>query len=223
MWQKHPPSDGMTHAGAVQYCENLVLAGHDDWYLPTALELVSLLDPSKSNVAIDPVAFPGTPAQTFWTASLNVGLTDNAWMVNFKAPGETFSATRPNKVFVRCVRGTGACPPKFVDDGVWVRDERTKLQWQKHHNSEQLDWTSAKGYCTWAGGRAPTVRELISIVDFSRHGVKVDPEYFPGTAVSWFWTSTANPSNVVAFRVLSGTGQVSHTTLEVRGYIRCVR
>jgi hypothetical protein len=47
-------------AGALAFCEGLVLAGHDDWRLPNAKELQSIVDYTRSpdtthSAAIDPV------------------------------------------------------------------------------------------------------------------------------------------------------------------------
>lgn len=40
---------------ALDYCEGLELAGHDDWRLPNVVELASLVDYGRSFPAIDPV------------------------------------------------------------------------------------------------------------------------------------------------------------------------
>lgn len=44
MWQQIPSSDQMSYATAVEYCENLVLGGYDDWRLPTSKEMFNLSD-----------------------------------------------------------------------------------------------------------------------------------------------------------------------------------
>ena len=50
--------------------QDLTLEGHDDWRLPTRLELVSIVDFAAYEPAIDRAAFPGTPAFGFWSGSL---------------------------------------------------------------------------------------------------------------------------------------------------------
>ena len=60
MWQEEDSNDGMDWQSALAYGENLELAGHSDWRLPSAKELQSILDyslsPDTSNsAAIDPV------------------------------------------------------------------------------------------------------------------------------------------------------------------------
>lgn len=44
MWQQIPVSENMTWEEAIDYCENLELAGYDDWRIPTAKELFGISD-----------------------------------------------------------------------------------------------------------------------------------------------------------------------------------
>ena len=60
VWQKDDNANGLDWQGALAYCEGLSLAGADDWRLPDAKSLQSLVDytrsPSTSNsAAIDPL------------------------------------------------------------------------------------------------------------------------------------------------------------------------
>jgi hypothetical protein len=60
MWQKKDSGRGMTWEEALHYAENLKLAGYDDWRLPNAKELQSIVDYTRSpdttnSPAIDPV------------------------------------------------------------------------------------------------------------------------------------------------------------------------
>ena len=47
-WQQKDSGDGMYWEDALSYCENLELAGRDDWRLPSAKELQSILDYTRS-------------------------------------------------------------------------------------------------------------------------------------------------------------------------------
>lgn len=67
VWQKSDSGKGMAWKEALSYSESLELAGHDDWRLPSAKELQSIVDYSRSpetsnSPAIDPI---------FETSSIN--------------------------------------------------------------------------------------------------------------------------------------------------------
>ena len=60
MWQQSDSGDGLDWEEALDYCEDLELAGHDDWRLPNAKELHSIVDYTRSpattdSAAIDPI------------------------------------------------------------------------------------------------------------------------------------------------------------------------
>ena len=73
------------------------------WRLPNVKELTSIADKSRSNPAIDPVAFPATPASSFWSASPNVGGANVAWHVSF-GNGRVGTLIRSGSHYVRLVR-----------------------------------------------------------------------------------------------------------------------
>ena len=54
IWQQHPGTPtAITWEEALAYCDNLVLAGHEDWRLPNINELQSIRDQFTSST------FPG--------------------------------------------------------------------------------------------------------------------------------------------------------------------
>jgi hypothetical protein len=65
LWQRTVPSVQGTLPST--YCKTLVLAGHDDWRLPSRIELVSIVDFTRVDPAIDVNAFPNTPIGLFAT------------------------------------------------------------------------------------------------------------------------------------------------------------
>lgn len=69
---------GIDHAGAVKRAQSQAKGG---WRLPNSQELLSIADESKFKMAIDTTAFPGTPAEHFWTTD-PYG-TDYFYAVNF--------------------------------------------------------------------------------------------------------------------------------------------
>jgi hypothetical protein len=101
-WERSVTLGSYGWAAAKGYCSGLSLAG-GGWRLPTLSEIEGLVDRRTGNPAIDPTAFPNTPAVAFWSSTVYVGTPDNAWRVSFDdghaSTGKTLEVLR-----VRCVR-----------------------------------------------------------------------------------------------------------------------
>ncbi|HUU04006.1 MAG TPA: MopE-related protein [Myxococcota bacterium] len=102
VWQG---SDSGTHTwqDAIDYCDGLDWGGYTDWYLPDEYELQSIVDYGRTNPSIDPVAFPGTPSNWFWTSSSYVFASSYACSVYFSS-GSVDVDVKDNNYNVRCVR-----------------------------------------------------------------------------------------------------------------------
>ncbi len=101
-WQQAASPSTHTWASAGPYCRSLPLAG-GGWRLPSRLELLSIVDYTRLDPAIDPVPFPNTPNEAFWTSSIFVGLPAQAWSIYFPAGSSSqFGTASPLRV--RCVR-----------------------------------------------------------------------------------------------------------------------
>jgi len=122
--------------------------------------------------------------------------------------------------YVRCVRGKRYGKNDFVDnrDGT-VTDRATGLTWTREDSGKTMDWKAALAYAeglTLAGHddwRLPNVKELQSIVDYSRapdahrasaRGPALDPIFKLTETESWFWTSTTHLENRFAYYVCFG-------------------
>lgn len=101
-WQQSPSMTTSTWDGAKTYCQNLALNG-TGWRVPSANELMSIVDETRDDPAIDPVAFPGTMSTWYWTSSSNKGKTPEVWTVDFST-GYTNSTDPTYGNLVRCVR-----------------------------------------------------------------------------------------------------------------------
>ncbi|VAY88364.1 Fimh-like protein [hydrothermal vent metagenome] len=114
MWQDDNDAKTIkkTWADAKTYCQNLSLAQHSDWYLPSAKELISITDKSKFSPAINPVFINIPPSSRFyWSSTDYVGVENNpsiptAWLVFFYAGAGSFHYNRNWSFFVRCVRAS---------------------------------------------------------------------------------------------------------------------
>ncbi len=81
MWAKADSSKPMDWPAALAWCENLDLAGHDDWRLPNAKELQSIVDYSRApdaklasrrGPAIDPVFTVHDDESWAWTSTTHL-------------------------------------------------------------------------------------------------------------------------------------------------------
>ena len=86
MWQKDTADSGGPGpwCAALQYCENLSFAGHDDWRLPNVRELQSIVDYGRFVPAIDPVFTAAT--SWHWSSTAYAGdptVRRPAWAIDF--------------------------------------------------------------------------------------------------------------------------------------------
>lgn len=109
MWQQvvatsNPPPQNVGDS-ATLYCNNLRVGGYDNWRVPSATQLGSIVDYGRDSPTIDPVAFPSTPPGTYWTSTQVVGSPGWFWIVLF-SDGRTTQASTSNTsyAYVRCVR-----------------------------------------------------------------------------------------------------------------------
>jgi hypothetical protein len=101
-WQREVPSTSMNWADAKKYCADLSLAG-TGWRLPTRAELLTLVDPTEADPALDRAAFTNTPVNSFWSSSAYAGSSGSAWSVEFGGGRAVYSVSSVT-YRVRCVR-----------------------------------------------------------------------------------------------------------------------
>ena len=214
-------------AGSAQaYCQTLTKGGYTDWRLPIPQELQSLVDYTVDyhGPTINTTVFPGTSTSYYYTSLPIAGSGTIPWYVSFgstvcygglvytQSPG--WSNCAPFKGYPWCVRGSTTPSIRYTDEhgnplngtSTQVKDQVTRLIWQRTQASSTYNWTAALSYCsttltlgsqTW---RLPTVRELGTLVDYTiaPPGPTINVTAFPGTAQNAFWASSSFAGGPVA-------------------------
>lgn len=105
-WQYETPGE-MTWNEALEYAKSLSLGGKNDWRLPTAAELETLLDRSILYDKLRPIMREEVPFRdtlSYWSSTTFARDTYSAWIVMFDG-AYVLSYYKSNSYHVRCVRG----------------------------------------------------------------------------------------------------------------------
>jgi len=105
-WQRESPGE-MSWYEAREYAKSLSLNGRNDWRVPTASELETLLDRSILYGHLRPIMREDIPFRdtlSYWTSTTFAPNTYSAWIVMFDG-GYVLSYYKTNLYHVRCVRG----------------------------------------------------------------------------------------------------------------------
>ena len=107
-WQCESPG-GMNWHEAQSYAQSLSISGKDDWRLPAASELETLLD---RTILLDRTEYrpamreevPFRDSLSYWSSTTFGSNKNNAWIVMFDG-AYVLSYYKSNEYHVRCVRG----------------------------------------------------------------------------------------------------------------------
>jgi hypothetical protein len=227
-WQRQASGSLLAWDDANTYCACLALAGHDDWRLPTRIELVTIVDPRRQDPSIDVAAFPDTPVTWFWSGSPVAGDDRVAWYLSFM-DGNTHEGAREVTYGTRCVRGAAAARLPYQVSAGTVTDPGTRLTWQQTIDPTLRPWSGAQSYCAslpLAGGgwRLPSMAELQSLIDESRTDPAIDRAAFPDTPSEGFWAGTPLAGMPGAYWFVSFDRGIAYNAVEMHEYnVRCVR
>lgn len=267
IWQKTPDPSHYNWQQAVDYCDSLTLSGYDDWRMPNLKELFSISDFSQGWPYLNTTYFDlaGTEVskdEQYWSSNYYVGVTVEggsaaAFGVNhgtghIKAYPANVSGPMAKRI--RCVRGNSYGVNIFVDNvNGTITDKSTGLMWTQADSGTGMDWKQAlawaqtkniSNYLGYSDWRLPNVKELQSIVDYTRSptatsasnvGPAINP-LFSCTAITneagvadypYYWSSTSakfGPLDTthpyawyMAFgRAVDGTGSDLHGAGAVR-------
>jgi hypothetical protein len=235
--RKHAVGSGCTWADAKAYCESPELAkqlGGGTWRLPTRIELESLIDTSRLNT-VDPL-FDDFPIDYVWSSSpvLNPILDGlkMSWNVDFTMGGSG-TGGRYKAGRARCVSSPsddGGKEQKFARRSTTTRDLTTQLEWQSGPDSETRSWHEAVKYCerlelAEGGWHLPSLKELLTIIDPTRHRPAINLAAFHTPPDARFWTSTEyllEPNTAYVIDFASGmTGPAG--SYDEKHFVRCVR
>jgi len=105
MWQDNSAAKYIKKdwQGALAFCKELRLAGHDDWRLPNVKELESIIELSQNNPAVENKFKNVGDSGYYWSSSEHESDEKFARMMNFKR-GYDYINYKTYKRYVRCVR-----------------------------------------------------------------------------------------------------------------------
>ena len=227
-WQKVASKSAMTWSQAETYCVQSTYANSgvvDLWRLPTPLELLTIVDSDRKNLALADIF--ETSGGTFW-ATEDAKNGSNAWRLGTN--GELTSVEKSETGYVICIyqhkfeNQESSFTPN--DDGT-VTDNTSGLIWQNIYSSSQ-SWQGALEYCenlTSTGHydwRLPNRNELASLIDFEKtDGVA---SRFQGLTAEVFWTSTSSINAAdKAWTVDFANGSINEANKSDPKFVLCVR
>lgn len=121
----------------------------------------------------------------------------------------------------------------YIDNGNGtVTDTTTGLMWQQDTPDNYMTWKNALSYCEnldlggYTDWRLPTIKELRSIVDYSRYNPAIDTTVFKDTFASFYWSNTTHSyytSGAWGVDFYYGYGYAATTSKYDSHYVRAVR
>jgi len=129
-----------------------------------------------------------------------------AFFFNFLDGHIKQAPTSGTENFYRCVYGDEYGANDFVINGDGtVTDQNSGLIWQQQDDGIGRNWQDSLAYCEGfelAGQtdwRLPNIKELQSIVDYTRHDPAIDPAAFTLTdSEGWFWSGTTHGDSTLS-------------------------
>ncbi len=141
MWQQ-AEGGSMNWEDAITYCEDISLAGYNDWRLPNIKELMSIMDESLYN-NIDTNYFPDAHASNYWSSTTCASDSSCAWSIHFQSGQVNFYYNKSENFYARCVRGGGMF--KLIPAGTFTMGSPTDEP-DRESDETQHEVTLSKGF-----------------------------------------------------------------------------
>lgn len=194
-WQQVLSEETFTWENAITHCKNLSYGGYTDWKLPDPIELLPIVNHSKSSPAVDSTYFQ--ISSDAWSSKSHNTTNALSFGSDFGTIWYRKEKTTPLKIM--CVRGNKLTKPTFTtsttNGDVVVKDSITGLIWQKTYVTSKT-WQEALKYCedlTYAGKsdwRVPNKNEQASLLNFEKSIPYSDFPDMPKEKA--FWTNSTN-------------------------------
>jgi hypothetical protein len=236
-WRQEPGIELYPRAEAISRCDELSLAGFDDWRVPAFIELVSLFDvvPNEAD-PLDPIYIaPVFRAEgRFWSTS-EVNASGLGRLLDFTAAGCGTGTSQNCSIGVAgkvaealggafCVRSNEppASSARYEINADIVVDLRTGLTWQSVPAAiETVAYAEAVSACDALGNgaRLPSITELLSIL------VPIlDRKAFPNWPDNAFaWSSSSIPAKPYTYWAGAIAGATKAALATSYNRVQCVR
>lgn len=137
MWQSmSATAPDLNWEDSITYCENLTLAGYNDWRLPSRNELYSLVHHGAKEPTIDTQYFPDTLSSYYWSSTSLASNSINAWPVSFLYGG-FYKFEKSDAYQVRAVRGG----QNRIPGNLFILEPRQASFW-KIGDSMSITWNT---------------------------------------------------------------------------------
>jgi hypothetical protein len=139
MWQKDDFQNPLTWEEAITQFNDLVLANHTDWRMPTREELRSIVDYSRITPSIFVNEFPNTVLGNYWTSTAHPFQENHVWCIHFYNGNDNYQS-KNNAYFSRAVRGgqDQSDENKILilspaQGSIWEKEKSMSITWE-HRN-----------------------------------------------------------------------------------------